>query len=155
MYVEQSSIAIWELIVTGVIGTVCVPFIIFFLHQNGERKNEISSSFDSIRQARDVDQKHVAEALGELRDRVTRLQTTVEIKKETVDKVQTEQIQAGVRIAVVEASIRAMTESQSRSEQNWIKVSDKLEVLGRIEETVKNLAEDMREVRAEQARKSE
>src|SRR6185312_7026452 len=105
MYVEQSSIALWELIVTGVIGTVCCPFILFFLHQNGERKKEVSSSFESIRQQRDVDQKHIADALGEMRDRVTVLQTTVNIKKETVDKVQTEQNLVGVRIAVVETAM--------------------------------------------------
>jgi hypothetical protein len=155
MYVEQFTLSIIEIVVVGVLGAIGTPSLIYVLSQNADRKKELRAAFDSINTRHDDDQRHFNDAMGELRDRTTKLQTTVEIKKETVDKVQTEQIQAGVRIAVVEASIRAMTESQSRSEQNWIKVSDKLEVLGRIEETVKNLAEDMREVRAEQARKSE
>jgi hypothetical protein len=155
MFVEQSSIAVWELIVTGAIGTVCVPFILFFMHQNGERKKELSIAFESIRQARDSDQKHNSEVHGELRDRTTKLQTTVDIKRETVDNVQAEQNRAGVRLAVVESNVTSIRESQARSEQNWLKVSEKLEILGRIEETVKNLADDMREVRAEQSKQSE
>jgi uncharacterized protein YoxC len=155
MFVEQSSIAVWELIVTGVIGTVCVPFILFFLHQNSQRKEEMRLAFESIRSQRDVDQKHNAEVHGELRDRTTALKTTVDLKKETVDRVSEQQNLVGVRVAVVEQSIRTITDSQARSEQNWQKVSEQLNSLGRIEEKVENLVEDMREVRAEQSRKSE
>jgi hypothetical protein len=155
MYVEQSSLAIWELVIGGGLGAICVPFTVFFLQQNSARKSEIAAAFASIRQTRDEDQRHVANALGDLRDKVTVLQTTVNIKKETVDKVQLDQIQAGVRLAVVESAVTSIKESQSRSELNWLKVNEKLESLSRIEETVKNLAEDMRDVRAEQSRSSE
>jgi uncharacterized membrane protein len=152
--------------VDGVLGAIGTPILVYVLGQNSDRKREataaneahrkeLATAFDSIREARESDQKYVATHLGELRDRTTKLQTTVDIKKETVDSVQAEQIRAGVRIAVVENNVTSIRESQARSEQNWLKVSEKLDVLGRIEETVKNLADDMREVRAEQSKQSE
>jgi ABC-type phosphate transport system auxiliary subunit len=125
------------------------------MNQNAERKKEITAAFESLRAGREADQQYLATHLGELRDRTTKLQTTVDIKRETVDSVQAEQNRAGVRIAVVESNVTSIRESQARSEQNWVKVSEKLESLGRIEETVKNLADDMREVRAEQSKQSE
>lgn len=165
MFIESSTLLWADLIVTGVLGTIATPFVIYILGQIRDRKNEaathaaeqkkeLSSAFESIRQQRDTDQRHIDGALGDLREKAAKLQTTVDIKRETVDRVQEQQGTVGIRVAIVETAIKTITDSLARSEQNWLKISEKLEGLGRIEETVKNLAEDMREVRAEQARKS-
>lgn len=166
MLIEPTTLLWAGLVVDGVLGAIATPILIYVLGQNADRKKEsatqaaeqrkeLATAFESIRQQRDVDQKHIADVLGEIRDKNTALKTTVDLKKETVDRVSEQQNLVGVRVAVVEQSIRTITDSQARSEQNWQKVSEQLNSLGRIEEKVENLVEDMREVRAEQNRKSE
>jgi septal ring factor EnvC (AmiA/AmiB activator) len=177
MLVESSTLLWADLVVAGVLGAIFTPILIYVLQQNADRKKEataqasslkkeaadqatdhrkeLTSAFESIRQQRDVDQKHIAEVFGEMRDKTTVLQTTVNIKKETVDGVARQQIADGLRVATLEANVTAIKESQKRTEDHQLQIIGKLDSLGRIEENVKSLTEDMREVRAEQARKSE
>src|ERR1700743_1513858 len=110
MYVESSTLQIIEIAVVGVMGAIATPFIIYFMGQNSDRKKELAGAFESLRQQRDTDQNHQANALGEMRDRVTVLQTTVNLKKEAVDKVQGQQIADGMRLVTLEANVTTIKE---------------------------------------------
>jgi multidrug efflux pump subunit AcrB len=155
MYVESSTLLWADLIVAGVLGTIFTPLFLYILGQNADRKKEVKTAFENVNTRRDEDQRHFNTAMGELRDRTTVLQTTVDIKKQTVDGVARQQIADGLRVATLEANVNTIKESQKRTEDHQLLIIGKLDSLARIEENVKSLTEDMREVRAEQARKSE
>lgn len=152
----EPTILLWaDLVVAGVLGAIGTPILVYVLGQNADRKKEIAASFKNVSDRRDEDQRHFNDAMGELRDRTTVLQTTVNIKKETVDGVQRQQISDGLKMATLEANVTTIRESQKRTEDQQLVIIGKLDSLARIEENVASLKEDMREVRAEQSKQSE